>query len=44
MFREIPAGVPGAYRLFSNMLSLSSSMNPEPVMLEKVKKKKKADK
>lgn len=43
-FRELPAGVPGAYRLFSNVLSLSSSVNPEPVKLEKTKKKKKADK
>jgi len=38
-FREIPAGVPGAYRLFSNILSLSSSMKPEPVIVEKTKKK-----
>lgn len=39
MFRELPAGVPGAYRLFSNILSLSSSMN-SAVKLEKSKKKR----
>ena len=42
-FREIPAGVPGAYRLFSNILSLSSSMESEPVKLEKSKKNRKAN-
>lgn len=26
-FRELPAGVPGAYRLFANIISLSSSTN-----------------
>ena len=40
MFRELPAGVPGAYRLFSNILSLSSSIEGETVNLEKSKKKK----
>lgn len=30
MFRELPAGVPGAFRLFVNMVSLGSEM-PEPV-------------
>ena len=29
-FRELPAGVPGAYRLFANILALSSSSNPRP--------------
>ncbi len=27
MFRQLPAGVPGAYRLFANMLSLPKSQN-----------------
>jgi len=26
-FRELPAGVPGAYRLFANIISLSSNPN-----------------
>ena len=39
-FRELPAGVPGAYRLFSNILSLSSQMKAEVIPTEKSKKKK----
>ena len=39
-FRELPAGVPGAYRLFSNILSLSSQMKAEVLPMEKSKKKK----
>ena len=27
-FRELPAGVPGAYRLFVNMISLGNEMKP----------------
>ena len=42
-FRELPAGVPGAYRLFSNILSLSSGMNNQSVQVEKSKKKKRAE-
>jgi hypothetical protein len=26
-FRELPAGVPGAYRLFANILSLETNKN-----------------
>ncbi len=29
-FRELPEGVPGAYKLFSNIVSLSNKNNPEP--------------
>lgn len=39
-FRELPAGVPGAYRLFSNVLSLSSQMKAETLPLEKSKRRK----
>ena len=28
-FRELPAGVPGAYRLFANLLSIGKKENPE---------------
>ena len=41
-FRELPAGVPGAYRLFSNILSLSASVDSKPGKLEKSKKKSKS--
>jgi hypothetical protein len=27
-FRQLPAGVPGAYRLFANLISLSKTMAP----------------
>jgi LmbE family N-acetylglucosaminyl deacetylase len=27
-FRQLPAGVPGAYRLFANMISLGKTLNP----------------
>jgi hypothetical protein len=30
-FRELPEGVPGAYKLFSNIVSLSKKRNPDPV-------------
>ena len=30
-FRQLPAGVPGAYRLFANLLSLSGQAAPPPV-------------
>ncbi len=30
-FRELPEGVPGAYKLFSNIVSLSKKSNPDPV-------------
>jgi LmbE family N-acetylglucosaminyl deacetylase len=39
-FRELPAGVPGAYRLFSNILSLSSQMKAQVLSKEKSKGKK----
>jgi len=39
-FRELPAGVPGAYRLFSNILSLSSQMKAETLPVEKSKRSK----
>ena len=39
-FRELPAGVPGAYRLFSNILSLSSQMKAETLPVEKTKREK----
>lgn len=39
-FRELPAGVPGAYRLFSNILSLSSQMKAQMPLQEKSKGKK----
>jgi LmbE family N-acetylglucosaminyl deacetylase len=39
-FRELPAGVPGAYRLFSNILSLSSKIPAQTIPLEKSKKRK----
>jgi LmbE family N-acetylglucosaminyl deacetylase len=39
-FRELPAGVPGAYRLFSNILSLSSQMKAETLPVEKSKRRK----
>ena len=39
-FRELPAGVPGAYRIFSNILSLSKQIKPEPVSVEKSKMKR----
>jgi len=42
-FRELPAGVPGAYRFFSNILSLGSKVAPEPVKLEKSKKRKRVN-
>jgi LmbE family N-acetylglucosaminyl deacetylase len=29
-FRQLPAGVPGAYRMFANLLSLSKTMAPQP--------------
>jgi len=28
-FRQLPAGVPGAYRIFANLLSLGRSPPPE---------------
>jgi hypothetical protein len=28
LFRQLPAGVPGAYRLFANMLSLGKDASP----------------
>ena len=39
-FRELPAGVPGAYRLFANILSLSSQMKAETLPTEKSKRRK----
>jgi hypothetical protein len=36
-FRELPAGVPGAYRLFSNVLSLSSQIKAQTLQVEKSK-------
>ncbi|MEO8227603.1 MAG: hypothetical protein ABI637_09230, partial [Gemmatimonadota bacterium] len=27
-FRQLPAGVPGAYRLFANLLALSRKLSP----------------
>ncbi len=39
-FRELPAGVPGAYRLFSNILSLSSHLESAQVPIEKSKKRR----
>lgn len=30
-FRELPEGVPGAYKLFSNIVSLSKKSNPDTV-------------
>jgi len=38
-FRELPAGVPGAYRLFSNILSLSSQLESAQLPIEKSKKR-----
>ena len=29
-FRQLPAGVPGAYRLFANMISAGQSGKPKP--------------
>jgi hypothetical protein len=37
-FRELPAGVPGAYRLFSNILSLNSQLKSAQLPIEKSKK------
>lgn len=37
-FRELPAGVPGAYRLFTNMISLGQD-NPKPASLKSVENK-----
>lgn len=39
-FRELPAGVPGAYRIFSNILSLSSKMKAQVLPIEKSKEVK----
>ena len=39
-FRELPAGVPGAYRLFSNILSLSSTAKAESIPSQMSKRKK----
>jgi LmbE family N-acetylglucosaminyl deacetylase len=39
-FRELPAGVPGAYRLFSNILSLSSQMKAQVLPEEESKDRK----
>ena len=33
-FRELPAGVPGAYRIFANLVSLGSSENIKLEMTE----------
>ena len=33
-FRQLPVGVPGAYRLFANLLSLSGQAAPPPVVNE----------
>ncbi len=33
-FRELPEGVPGAYKLFSNIMSLSKKKNPGPVKVK----------
>jgi len=39
-FRELPAGVPGAYRIFSNILSLGKEIKPSNASLEMKKKRK----
>ena len=46
-FRELPAGVPGAYRLFANLLAplhlpAGDTLNPTPAKKSKMSGKKKA--
>lgn len=39
-FRQLPEGVPGAYRLFANLVSLRKPEEPKPVQQDSKRKKK----